>query len=1053
MLRGRLWIFSLFLLVVLSAPFSFAQEVSEEYSSASYLVENYQKLQNSPENTLGKMALMLDVLGGVNLSNPASTELAFQETFRKWNQYTPQANETETMAEAQRILARLYQESQKITHEDIEKLIEQRAKSGLSIRLAVKDGFYHLPQEIFSFVAAIVMVRMAKCFGPSLSPLLQFQTPSQVAASVRDPICIYEIGEMLKSKLFYAGFTGFVLASRGTQAATLKILQRLDPKNKIGVLARNILISNLAMTMGFFTDHMIQVLFSNQSIQQCALSIPGGLFRSTMDFTKAYIGTDSKGDEHYSFFDIFKSHHCKRAGRHFTSTQFVYEESLISLVGLLASGGALSALSAGAVRALRLIKNVSVVFAPTGAVGLLVVTARMAVFLGLYELIGPAIKYMGNQFYLKPRVRNYQRALKLQMKVYPQERYRLMARERCSVHYSGFKDGEELEKCSRIPLVADIYSFHDFSSTWRSRVILGDFFQKFNSWKKRMTSYLSHYFSSLEHMRVLNRSREIRLTGDSAYYQTLIAKQRQQLSEQLQKTFPNQDPESLIAELQKAFVDYSSHRGTPMAASLLQKLEQENKIDGFLLIQRMEDWKALITASKTGFPFLGLFEENNYPSQLEVENFKSKVFEFLQDQHLVLPSSHSPPYEQVEQIRALELPIKYFMNPKNTEMIQYLLKSQDEDDQALGLLLLAEWLPELHADWSRRTPQNPKGLSDRQNELYFEIEDGLKHFAPIFRYEAIYLEQAYSQENSHLYQRKKTHLDGQWPQNHIVDTEMLTDLTLAEMICGHKSSWWNSFFGEDKGVPLEFPYPHLTGKDHCRNYLYPVYYGKSSYPAATRTIFTTDSGLRVGLHQVYIRYPKETDAPLVFNSEQAAGDWWNQTIMAPAQSKLKQINGQYKDFIAESLSPTLASFYDDQADVAANQLKLSLGSEMTQYLEIIDEYSQDPAVTGTAGLTQRLHECSRQFINSLGSKNYNDWKSQCTELRNQLEISVRFKGKTRSLQELRELLAKDEGSMSKEQQLDYLLLVAFRQIEVLFSELDMYQKIHQGYFQFNLGET
>ena len=135
-----------------------------------------------------------------------------------------------------------------------------------------KTGFYHLPAEILRFTTAIVIVRLATCFGSSMWNTMSFKP----VAKSTDPACVSELGQMFVDPIFYAGFSSFVLASRAATPVMLNALRMIDPKHgPVSQATARLVVPQFSMAVGFIADHIVRTLLQNKDIQQCLVSLTG----------------------------------------------------------------------------------------------------------------------------------------------------------------------------------------------------------------------------------------------------------------------------------------------------------------------------------------------------------------------------------------------------------------------------------------------------------------------------------------------------------------------------------------------------------------------------------------------------------------------------------------------------------------------------------------------------------------------------------------------------------------------------------------------------------
>ena len=1051
----------------------FSQPASNDLLEAEFLIRSHNQIKslNSASSRYPRFHLIQQIVGSVDVQNRTLLEMNFNKAFQRFNPDLFQNSSIKkAMVETSRILKTLHEFSQTIDAKEASTFAKEYNGQGLSIRKSIKDGMYHLPSEMARFAFAIVAVRMATCFGPSLAPLMQFTTPNDIKASIKDPACIYEIAEMLQSPLFYIGFSGFVLASRGASTGVLKLLNKIDPaKGRVSKAFAAAVLPNIALAAGFFTDHMIQTFAHNKDLTGCAKNIGSGVVSSLIhNIDKSKIGEDDNGDTYLGFYDQLGSSHCQRAGRYLSSTQFLAEDMGIGLTGLIAASTALT----GATIALNSIKKISFVFSATGVGGFIVGTARMVVFLGIYEVIEPLIK---NKYYdsvLKPRLDGYSLNLSRSAQRLKGETIKLNEQKTCSKHYSGFLDGENLEMCTQIPILAELYTFRDYAHTWRTKRILGEFFESLSHWKKKLTSFITHYFSAMEHLKILARSREIRLTQKSDYYKEFELKSKEAALKFIVEKYPqHEDPQAIFSHIEKLHDDFMNHPDQSVSQRAKETVDQ-NPHDRYVfdIIHRYKNHNNLVDSTLRGNHFfgLGLAQTGEYYPSLEyLEQIRKKAIRFLKSgvsARFLMHGGRS--YQQLQHLDAMGVK-RGEVQLETPEALIRLIRSGDKDSIALGFLLYSEWKPFFFGNESIST-ENPRGLNQSQKTLYDDLELAFKDFIPLFKYDAIYFE--YTGLKDYLFKREKTADDSQWAsRDFYLNTELLTDLSLAELMCGHQDSFLNSFFGH-QGTALEFKYPHLSNEDHCSFYFYPIYYDDEMAPAPTRTVFTTYDGFRTGLHQIYIQAKSDEPSTHIFDSEQEAGDWWNTNYRQPSLTKLRDMNDDYEHLLKEDFTPkfdtsglsTLNQWIDylnpfknpfDQSfsEIAKTKnASESLYYELSQYLDIITKIAPPKEGSSLAQSVESLPTCYVEMLDNISSKNYSTVKSKCIEIRNNIKDNLWYNNESRSDADVQGLLRKNENELSSEELKDVILLHVYTHIEKAFSEVDLYQNIQNGQFKFNL---
>ncbi len=454
---------------------------------------------------------------------------------------------------------------------------------------SMKTGFLHLPAETLRFAAAMVLVRLATCFGSSFRDSMRFKP----VAKNTDPVCLDELAKMFADKIFYAGFSSFVLASRISTPIMFKVLRKIDPKyGPVSLATARLVIPQISLAIGFIADHIVKTLLQNKDVQQCLLSLTGGggsrgySLNLDEDQSPGTI-TDENGEEFqvYDYHQSVGGASCRRAGQYINSDQFLKEELGVGIVSLVSAAISLSALTAGTSKLVQtstarmsatLASRITLVLSiTTGPVGLIIGTGRMVAFLLLFELISPYVASAHHLNFMESKVdqkaeafisqserlladkdmgqdtqeklvMNFEKALRSvrgeepgtgsRTQEFVKAKYHLAkepgivsqmnSKKHCAEHYSGHQENGHEALCTAIPMLTEIRSFHDYSKAWRGRKILGQFNMAVSRWKTKLTGFFDNYDSSREQIRYLTRSREIYLTGKSTELDLIKAAHR-----------------------------------------------------------------------------------------------------------------------------------------------------------------------------------------------------------------------------------------------------------------------------------------------------------------------------------------------------------------------------------------------------------------------------------------------------------------------------------------------------------------------------------------------
>ena len=215
-------------------------------------------------------------------------------------------------------------------------------------------------------------------------------------------------------------------------------------------------------------------------------------------------------------------------------------------------------------------------------------------------------------------------------------------------------------------------------------------------------------------------------------------------------------------------------------------------------------------------------------------------------------------------------------------------------------------------------------------------------------------------------------------------------------MCGRSFSA-AQYMGDRAGLSLEFPFPHLLGENICQNRFLEIYSTPYGHFSTLRSLYLTDENLYYGLHNAYIKRPQ--NSPLIFNKEQAAGDWWNDEIKPASLSRLAEMELDYHQIVEHNLTPKVKDqdiedewwysrlmrwavpWVDNgtQQDVArypsTNSLTVSLVNELYHYQMAAQRVLEDPTEANEIFIGFR--RCIVDLMNSIPEKKYRVVQSQC----------------------------------------------------------------------------
>lgn len=1102
------------------APVQFNAETQDTYlQKANALIVDYQKVGDGKEAlyNLGRMQvlmthvhpvpyfpasqsyIMAQQLAGItvprgSLRHSTETLNSMGELFSYFDPTRYSEDKRATISQAKRILKMLgdfYMGNEGMRSYQI--LMAQKGDN-FHIRKSIKNGVYHLDKEFMKFIPAIALVRFTTCYGSSfagaMGSLMTMQSPSGIRNSPKDPACAEEIGEMLVDPIFYIGFSAFVLGSRASTAAMNKAFLAYNPAyDPIGSSRARFLVPNAALAFGFLSDHLVKTIIQNKELHECASSLT---FKEAPQQEKDLdvqalanaTGQDMVGIDYFATQSAKAQSACGRAYNFFSSKQFLMEElgmnaaSLLTTAALTGQGTKLFV----SAKNLTPLKNLSFGFTAGGGPAGVVVggIVHMTFFLLINNVVTPAFTWAYHEYFTQNSVDLYQNLFVGRYQdIDPtkQEPLKLNSAKKCSKHYAGVDDGGAGPTCTRIPLIAEIKSFHDYARTWRTKKVLGEFYMNHSRWQKKLTSFINNYASSMEQVQLLARSREIFLTGDSEFEAAYIEKRQQEVKDLLPDNVPTIDSSEIYQKIaQDAFRqmiedDYRS----PYFDMPLDRWERKVFNRAYDIIDRHQ----LLTYHKEGDPFYGMQGE---PAEVITD-----ILTFIDLGPINLQISYWTDYyrqQVISLVDILGLDGVYKTYPFELEGIKGLLLSNDLARVSKGIALFKSWMPYMYGtldplnnqvNIERDMPYNPQQMTGEQIDLFAKIKAALEQFDPDQPNEFIFTKS--TREN--LGPTEATDMDTQRSsRNKGFTTDTLAEYTLTQMICGYNEGIFNRWFGDNDGFSLEFPFPHLLNSNMCDNLYFTYFNENQSRPSPLQSIFATKEGFMSGLHSTYIQAPNDPSNPLLFNTEEEASQWWNSTIKVDSLERLKHMQDDFNVMVIHSFNSVLtrenAKDYvswsdlfqhilpggnkDFQADldaadkmVSTETLVESMQNELYHYLQAVRRYI--PYGLKMKQAAERLPVCLGELVKSIPGKNYKTAESQCVADLTYVKDTLRS-GTYLDLQKLENL---DESTLedspeTSETLKKRVLLELERKIEGLFIEAQMYNDLVNESFKFNLEE-
>lgn len=1103
--------------LLLFTSMSFAQQTPEITADqlAENIIRSYSLLDPQKKSfDYHRFQLILEHIGTIQLqylpTENANVQVTLrresQELFQKRLSFLATAQSIENREKARDIVLDLQRFSTSLNALQAEQLVQIYNSDGYSIRRSLQHSMYQLPAEIARFAAAMVVVRLASCFGTStvgsMQQLMTLQTPDGLRSSPDDPACITEIGEMLTSPIFYIGFSAFIAGSPVANALALKALKKIDPAR--GPVTQGVIrhvVPNLGMAIGFLSDHLLVTLLHNPDISKCALSIPKNFFAQFQTKLDQQVVSNNGTEESLDFYGTFGDPTCRRAGRYVNSDQFISEEMGVGIVGLLTTATTLSA-STAALAALRnatALKNISFAFTATGWGGIVIGTVRMVAFLGLFEVLHPYVLKTYHTAYLEPKLDGITEDLIKNYETIKEGNglLNLRNKEECSRHYTGFRENGEYEVCSKIPLLTEVISFADYSKIWRSRKILGEFNMYLTRWRKKLTSFINNYFAGMEQIQHLSRSREVFLTGESEYEKTYYDIRMGQISEILNNMNP--DPtfkDNLLAQLQIEVEEhiYNPEYQSPMAELSLDRPERQ----AFELLVDLLQRDATLYYHRNGDLFVGINGENRRASDSEVQQLAADIVRFFEiryvDINLVYMPREAMYSDDVDQVlESLGVPLNTYIVHQsflmNGDAIVRLVQSKNPNEVAMGFLLFNDWKYFMTGQNPKRFIQygeveipeelrfNPQGLPAEQYEIYTKISAALEHFNPLFAWEQIYLDSTWTD----LGKREKTQDDYQWSEvSYGIDAKALSSFALVQMICGTELGFLNSLFSGDRdGLGLEFTFPHLRNDSVCRDLIYPVRVDFAMQPSPVRSVYAAPEGLYMGLHQAYIQAPEQARSPLLFDTENQAGEWWNENVKPDALRRLQQMEADYTAMVEENFFPFISSeeiagswferllknlpwlFWVDGGErqllknyTSTNSLTLNFLNELYHYKKTLESVATVEESSRWTPLLNELAECVVNLLDSLPEKNYTEVKSQCDSQRIRVIDEFIYQNQKFSDNDIEAMLKLTDEELASGSEnanmKDRVVLEVGLLINSIINEIDSYNETLNKGFKFNL---
>lgn len=1158
---------------------------SEIVAEAQALVQDYDKLAEKKGDIYYKYLLATEHIGPIQFKQLNMSDLSqitkdykvqltdiTRQRFRNWEEaydpkkYNFQGLNKRTLLEARNIVRSLQSFATSIDGQMGYQLLMRYESDGYSIRRSLKSRMLHLPTEIGTFAAALVIVRVATCFGGSTQSIIEnitrWQTPKLRASNI-DPICVDEIAEMLKSPVFYAGFSAFVAGSAVANAATLKVMKAFDPDNASAwtrSFEKNWL-PNIGLAVGFISDHLVKTLIENKYLQECAKVAVPDTFKSTGQLIKnTVIARDDNGQEGFEVIDYyssFKGLSCRKAARSLSSDEFLKEQMGVGVGSLVAAAvatakvtqysrgavqtakssrlvrGAVSAAKSKVRKAIQLAKDLKMlarlekftlgVSLAGGPVTIAMRLGSMVLFLGISEVITPIAEEAYMEAVVKPSVDKKTEAFndETQFKAKLEQQAQTLVNESiasgdvpllpqkiCSEQYSGFLEDGSTGVCSRLPFLASINTFHDYSRTWRQKHILKEFYMGFGRWQRRLTSFINNYMMSMTMMNTLTRSREMFVNYQKAaasaradqeipvdaYISESEKLDRDKLENKIQKilkdNFSEQERQSNLDYIKSEYQKTLNDGAYKSALASLPLTDPRRQIFDTLSSLDYQDF--LLQTLPYGTPFNGLFGSDQ-ASVEQINNLVVDIMTFIGDQKgntfieiqepATVQIAKDPNQRVASLLKDLGMPLD-FIYSYNLVDLKSFFESDDIERNALGLLLFQEWMPNMWGPLNKMDEkyqradgrsQNPRGMMPKQYQLYKKITAALKDYSPRLSWELLVLMTSYAD----LSQHKKTTEDLQFTEtNQKLSTENLMNYTLTQLLCGQNSNK-AEFFGDHGGVALQFEFPHLMEKSLCEQVYLPIHMGlwEEPLPSPLRSVFVAEEGFYIGLHKAYITAPVDFTAPLLFNSEQEAGDWWNSEVRPKSLARLQQLKEDYVHLSEESF---YSKIQDDEIDskswikpvwtlvgklfggyskkerqklgvTSTNSLTLSLTRELQHYQKALNSLMTEAEAEQINPLLNKSAQCLVQLMNSIPEKKYRVTRQGCeSTLENVRSLLLTPGGRYNSSSAQSDFRKMAEDKMTPQQRKDRVLMAFSEKIEGLFVEVEHYNEMANESFQFDL---
>lgn len=912
-----------------------------------------------------------------------------------------------------------------------------------SIRRSLYNGVggWHLPLEFLRFGAALTLVRLTTCFGDSIGGAIKagmsFETPSMIRARPKDPACVTEIAQMLTDPLFYAGFSAFVIGNRISAPVMNKALRAINPgRGRAHAALSRHLVPNLAMAIGFLSDHTVKTLLSEKSIGKCLATkvfgeevLEAGKSSeentSPSSYLNATLERSENGDEIYSV--EFKSSECSKAMSFLNSDQFVGEEVVMGVSGLLAAAVILAQSSAilrtaftkgaplvsrmgpTAAKIVSKGRGLTMMFTAGGPAGFVLSLGHMYFFLLIDEWIRPLAMQGYHTLHVEPRTEGQQdRFVKAYLDFEPNN-VQLLEEESCFDYYHGKDEAGVTETCTSIPILAELASYADFSRTWREKKVLGEFNQFHHHWMIRLNSFFNNYFSSREVLSRLARSREVNRTGSSELNKAKITKIKNEIMEIIRKSFPPYDPEQKYKEFEAEFLAHKANNGyiSPLNEMPFESPEAQiwNRLDAIYYVEIETEYHSDNDLAWQ----LGGAERR--ASEEEFDEIVETIKGFI-DMGPIVVENPSWMNSLVLQTRTQKDLIPY-AKEYDTMVVKDLLESDSDEDKALGMFLFKEWIPYMYGQKdrirnSRLHPKvNERGMPEEQYALWQDLWPELKDFDPTFRGESIFIDLSYEPVGL----QTKTEVDAQWNEGiRGFDADEAYSHALVRMMCGASSSVIESWFGDDSGLHMEFQFPHIVDHNACNDLYMPIFSVDLHRRHSTRSLFQTPEGIQIGLHNYYIN--TNQDHPLVFDTEEAAGTWWNETVKWDSIERLDKMEKEYNELAPEYLRPLIDSVETADKGFSAllrsrfrpgsverkfekrgsfmNSLLLSLQNQFYHYQQLIKLLLPSSKYYEILSDIEMVDRCFVDLLNSIPDKNYRVYKTRCNEAKNNVKNALKF---------------------------------------------------------------